>query len=143
MFAQPSLLDRLSTSPVSDKADNLLRDLSALLNSTALSASRDLSRWPLASRSVLNYGVAGLTGRMLTNADIPQVERYIARAIQLFEPRLDPKSVQVTVITDGPGQALHQWSVRIQAQRRSATAQAPIECWAVIDAESGQLNMSD
>lgn len=145
ILSQPSLWDRLAVAPVSENQDTLLRDLSFLLNTTALSASRDLSRWPRVSRSVLNYGIAGFTGRMLTNADIPQVQRVITRAIQQFEPRLDPKSVQVAVLTGQPGQSVHQWSVRIQAQRRDIAihASAAIECWAVIDAESGQLSMSE
>lgn len=139
---QSSLMERLTVSTSSGSSDSLMRELSALLNAVALSSTRDLSRWPLVSRSVLNYGVAGFTGRMLTNADIPEIERNITRAIQQFEPRLDPKSLQVTVLADSAEKASHGWRVRITAERRDVSARLPVEFWAVIDAESGHMQMA-
>jgi type VI secretion system protein ImpF len=139
---QSSLLDRLTVSAGSGATDSLMRELSALLGAAALSTTRDLTRWPLVSRSVLNYGVAGFTGRMLTNADIPEVERNIARAIQQFEPRLDPKTLRVEVLTDAPNQTAHVWRVRITADRRDSSVRLPVEFWAVVEAESGHMQMA-
>lgn len=148
MASLPSLFDRLTLAAPSGAApsgtdDSLKRDLSALLNATALSASQDLSRWPLVSRSVLNFGVPGFTGRMLTNADIPEIQRHITKAIQQFEPRLHPKRIRVSVLTDPIDGSPHGWRVRIEAQRRDVSDRMPLEFWAVIEPETGQLQMSD
>ncbi len=143
MPSQPSLIDRLTLGTPASPSECLKRDLAALLSAAALASSRDLSRWPHVSRSVLNYGVSGFTGRMLTNADIPEIERNITRAIQRFEPRLDPHSVEVTVLADSANSTAEGWPVRIVAQRSAMPGKLPLEFWAVVDAQSGHLHMSD
>lgn len=162
----PSLLDRLNNSgtdelpiatatragslarstaqslPDNQYRDSLARDLACLLNACALSASRDLTRWPNVARSVLNFGVPGFTGRTLTNADVPEIQRSIQRAIQNFEPRLNPKSIKVFVFADLPDKPTTHWQVTIIAQYSNATLPGSLEFQAVIDAESGLISMA-
>ncbi|MDP0880893.1 type VI secretion system baseplate subunit TssE, partial [Klebsiella variicola] len=74
---QPSLLDRLSDDDreqvveprdkrvlsMRDLRKAVLRDLGWLLNSSSLGSFRDLSAYPLASQSVLNFGLLDLAGK--------------------------------------------------------------------------------
>ncbi|MFO1065042.1 MAG: type VI secretion system baseplate subunit TssE [Pirellulales bacterium] len=113
--AWPSLIDRIAecspaTSeseaavrcelPAADPHAALKRDLSRLLNTTALSDSRDLSSWSNVRMSVLNYGVPEITGRSLSSIDPVLVQRRLKRAIELFEPRLRRESLDVRVLVD-------------------------------------------
>ena len=107
---QPSLLDRLSDDapgqlhePREQRVLSMralrkavLRDLGWLLNSTALGGMQDLSGYPLAARSVLNFGLPDLSGKTATGLDPLVLARRIQQVIEDFEPRILPGSVQVT-----------------------------------------------
>lgn len=108
---QPSLLDRLvdedPTSGVENRERRLLslsrlrecvvRDLGWLLNTVCMAASVDLSPYPEVERSVLNYGIPDLTGRVPTGADVAWIEEAIRQAVLNFEPRLLPDTLKVSV----------------------------------------------
>ena len=70
------------------------RDLSWLLNTGNLAAVQDLSRYPGIARSVVNYGMPSLAGRMVTSVDTKIIAKRIQEAITTYEPRLS--RVQVT-----------------------------------------------
>ena len=109
---QPSLLDRLTdneperTSEAREQRvlsfrqlrQSVLRDLSWLLNTSALDTMVDLSDAPYVVHSVLNYGTPALSGTNLTNDDIPRIERKIKQAIIDFEPRILPDSLKLELI---------------------------------------------
>ena len=106
---QPSLLDRLTDRAPRQKRDGpdeqvltmaqirqaVLRDLSALLNTTNLGTLKDLSDTPLAAKSTLNYGLPGFAGMIETSARLASLEREIAEAITAFEPRIRPQTLRV------------------------------------------------
>jgi type VI secretion system protein ImpF len=106
---QPSLLDRLTDSAPAQKRDGpdqqvltmaqlrqaVLRDLSALLNTTNLATLEDLSASPLAARSTLNFGIPGFAGMIESSSRITALEREIADAIRAFEPRIRPQTLRV------------------------------------------------
>jgi type VI secretion system protein ImpF len=111
---QPSLLDRLMDdepgqtlesrerrvlSPAQLR-ESVRRDLAWLLNTTRLAAVKDLSEWPEVERSVLNYGVADLSGKSLAGVEPAALERMLEQAIRDFEPRLLPESVRVRAIAE-------------------------------------------
>lgn len=87
----------------------VLRDLEALLNAENLegfAAEEDgreaalLDGLPEVARSVVNYGIPALAGKVHTRADCEALARGIARAIERFEPRLR----EVRVVPEGAGE---------------------------------------
>ena len=99
---QPSLLDRLSDDNIEQVVEPrdqrilsrrglrkaVLRDLGWLLNSTSLGSFRDLSEWPLAGQSVVNFGLPDLAGKTAAGLDRDALGRRICQAIRDFEPRI-------------------------------------------------------
>src|SRR5215813_2978860 len=78
---QPALLDRLTDHDPMHKVESrqeriisrtqlrasVLRDLSSLFNTTNLSGEVDLTAHPLVAESTLNYGLAPLSGKLVSS----------------------------------------------------------------------------
>lgn len=106
---QPSLLDRLTDNAPTQKRESfdqqalsmqqlrqaVLRDLAALLNATNLTSIDDLSATPLAAKSTLNYGIPGFAGMIESSGRVVQLEKELADAIKLYEPRIRPQTLRV------------------------------------------------
>jgi len=75
------------------------RELAWLLNTTNLGAVEDLTPYPEVRASVLNYGVPDLAGKALTKQVVQGRAREIRDAIRIFEPRMDPRRVEVEALT--------------------------------------------
>lgn len=74
--------------------DCVQRNLSWLLNTGQLAALQDLGSYPHVARSVVNYGMPSLTGRLTASVDLQLTAERIREAITTFEPRLS--RIQVT-----------------------------------------------
>lgn len=110
---QPSLLDRLTdddTGATQEPREKrvlsmrglrraVLRDLGWLFNATGLGMLQDLEDFPLAARSVINFGFPDLSGRTASGIDMEQIARRLRQTIWDFEPRIQRDSVQVVVKT--------------------------------------------
>jgi type VI secretion system protein ImpF len=106
---QPALLDRLTDHDPKRRVEgreervisrtqlraSVLRDLSWLFNTTNLSTEVELASYPLVARSTLNYGLAPLSGRLVSNLDLSELERILKEAIVRFEPRILPDTLVV------------------------------------------------
>jgi len=124
--------------------DGVLRDLQWLLNSTNLEASIDFTQWPDAGRSVLNFGLPSLAGRLSSNVDKPQLEAAIRRGIVEFEPRILPHSIEVEVASAQNNLDLHNvLSVTIRGQLWSLPYPLEILLRSDIDLETGQVVLHD
>jgi type VI secretion system protein ImpF len=55
----------------------------------------DLSAYPLAAQSTLNYGLAALAGNPVAGLEFAEVERILKNAILRFEPRILPNTLTV------------------------------------------------
>ncbi|HVQ20831.1 MAG TPA: type VI secretion system baseplate subunit TssE [Terrimicrobiaceae bacterium] len=109
---QPCLLDRLTDeAPESQKEsrneriisirryrEGVLRDLVWLLNGKAHTAEEDLNEFPEVARSVLNFGTRDLCGLISANMDMRDLEHDISEAICLFEPRINPSTLEVRAV---------------------------------------------
>ena len=109
---QPCLLDRLTDEkPESQKEsrseriisvrryrEGVLRDLVWLLNGKSHTAEEELNEFPEAARSVLNFGTRDLCGLISSNMDLRNLEHDIAEAICRFEPRINPRTLEVTAV---------------------------------------------
>jgi len=152
---QPCLLDRL-TDDEPDKAEEsrnqrvisqsrykrgVLRDLEWLFNASAHLQEEGrrqfkLSDFPEAYRSVINFGTRQLCGMLAPNMD--ELERQLAEAVQLFEPRI----------------INHTLVVKATVERHLVTMEITGELWAnpvseklfiktSIDLETGQCSLGD
>jgi type VI secretion system protein ImpF len=110
---QPSLLDRLTDLDPAQKVesrdkrvlsmqgirDAVVRDLTWLINTTALSAVQDLSEHSEVAHSVLNFGIPEMAGLTSRSIDANELARVVKQAIVDFEPRLIAKTLNVKVDT--------------------------------------------
>ena len=109
---QPSLLDRLRDDEpdqrqesreqrvlsMSKLRDSVLRDLVWLFNAINLAAVQNLDTYPEVARSVLNYGLPDLAGKLATGIDASEIERLLRQVIWNFEPRILRHTVVIRAI---------------------------------------------
>jgi len=114
---QPCLLDRLTDDDPQNTQEGrsqrvislsrykrgVLRDLEWLLNASAHLPGEGGGRWrmedfPEAEGSVINFGSRQLSG--LFAPDMHELERHLADALQLFEPRILSQSVTIHASMD-------------------------------------------
>jgi len=114
---QPSLLDRLTDNNPGAKKETrdervidisrlreiIQRDLSWLLNTTNIDDRLDSAVYPSVSRSVLNFGLAEVSGEFSTDERAERIRKGIERAIARYETRIIPGSVDVQLSKDEGG----------------------------------------
>jgi type VI secretion system protein ImpF len=118
---QPSLLDRLTDDdPTNSKETRdsrvidlrrlreiIQRDLAWLLNTFDNSSLVDPDKYPNVTNSVLAYGVQEVAGEFATAIRALKIRDSIHRAIEKFEPRIIPGSLDVLLRDqDSKGQTL-------------------------------------
>ncbi len=106
---QPVLLDRLLDDQpgkleesrerrvmnMSQIRQAILRDLDYLLNTAARPEGDMIYDFPLAARSVLNFGTVPFSGRTTSDQARERLRAGVERAISQFEPRLQQGTVKV------------------------------------------------
>ncbi len=154
---QPFLLDRLTDdTPGATKESRdrgvmspqqlrtaLLRDLAWLLNCPAPTADEGLADFPNVLTSVLNFGVADLTGMTASGIGATALERDILRAIQTFEPRLEKRGVSVRMRTDDEGVSPNTLSLEIRGQVIANPLPEGLYLKTSVDLETGQIDVKD
>jgi type VI secretion system protein ImpF len=116
------------------------RDLSWLLNTGNLAAVQDLSRYPLVARSVLNYGMPSLAGRMVTSVDVGVTAKRLQEAIATYEPRLSRVQVTPEVSKDSDEMTL---SFKIDAELWGQPVAQHLVLRTSIDIDTGDVRISD
>ncbi|MET1415348.1 type VI secretion system baseplate subunit TssE [Roseibium sp. HPY-6] len=76
------------------------RDLQALLNTVNLNSTQDLSDFPEVERSILNFGLPDLSVHVVDTIRIERLADDIREALIRFEPRMDPRTLQVVRDTE-------------------------------------------
>lgn len=106
---QPSLLDRLTDNDPTELTerresrvidlkqlrDIIQRDLVWLLNTANSGSQIDRERYPHVIASTLNYGIREVAGDYSTAERAELIRKSILEAIQVFEPRIHPGSVDI------------------------------------------------
>lgn len=154
---QPSLLDRLTDNEPDHHNESreqrvlsfrqlrqsVLRDLTWLLNTTALEAMVDLSAMDDAARSVVNYGIPALSGTVVTATTLPRIERKIRQAIVDFEPRIMADSLKITVVTSD--QEMSQKAVSFKIEGDLWAQPLPIHLYirSDLDLETGEVTVKE
>ena len=109
---QPALLDRLtddernaSTEPEHRRVmsrqqlrNAVLRDLGWLFNAVQPLSRAAAERYPALAGSVLNFGLPPLSGQLASKVDVSSLERSIRQAIERYEPRILPDTLQVRAL---------------------------------------------
>jgi type VI secretion system protein ImpF len=116
------------------------RDLSWLLNTGNLAAVQELSRYPRVARSVVNYGMPSLAGRMVTSVDAHITARRIQEAITTYEPRLSRVQVTPEPSRDSDEMTL---SFKIDAELWGQPVSQHLVLRTSIDVDTGDVRISD
>lgn len=155
MTAAPALFDRLVDLDPASKSEAaqageisprrmreiIRRDLAALLGSIRLSDREDLSAYPLVERSALNFGIRDYSGSSSDALDPSAAGREIREAILIFEPRLEPRSLEVSVELRGDGEARDIVGMTISGVYLGAGE--PVSLSAEIHLETGAVRLVD
>jgi type VI secretion system protein ImpF len=155
---QPALLDRLTDDdPLSlmDSNDKrvmsrsrlreaVLRDLSWLFNTTALSNEGVFDDYPEVRRSVLNYGLPPLSGLTASSIDPPHLEALVRLAILDHEPRILADSLRVEVLMyDRQLDHHNQISFRISGQLWAQPVPLELMLHTDLDLETGRIEIKE
>ncbi len=155
---QPALLDRLTDDdPLSlmDSNDKrvmsrsrlreaVLRDLSWLFNTTALSGEGVFDDHPEVRHSVLNYGLPPLSGLTASSIDPPQLEAMVRLAILDHEPRILAESLRVEVLMfDSQLDHHNQISFRISGQLWAQPVPLELMLHTDLDLETGRIEIKE
>lgn len=106
----PGLLDRLTDdAPASESETSrnrtinitqlrelVMRDLGWLLNATRLDAVQSLEGYDEVKKSVLNFGMPGLSGLSVGSVQLSNIASELKAIIEIFEPRFLPGTVSVS-----------------------------------------------
>ncbi len=154
---QPALLDRLrDDNPRSQQEppdarvvtvrqlhDSVVRDLEWLLNSHGIESTIDAKAYPETVRSVVNYGIADLSGRTVSGSDVSTIEQEIREAIVRFEPRILPESLKVRVASgDGVG-SFNRLTFEIRGDLWAIPVPLEFLLLTEVDLEAGNVTISE
>jgi type VI secretion system protein ImpF len=154
---QPSLLDRLTDDNPDQKIEtreqrvlslrqlrqSVLRDLSWLLNTTALESMVDLSELQFVAHSVINYGTPGLSGVTLSSLDAPRIEAKVKQAITDFEPRILADSLKVQLTKADQHMDYKALSFKIEGDLWSQPLPVHLFIRSDLDLETGEVTVKD
>lgn len=153
---QPSLLDRLideQPDQVTESKDRrvlsmrrlkdiVVRDLGDLLNTLHLKATEDLDDYEYVAKSVVNYGVPGLTGFTIHNLEAYQLERALKDAIMTFEPRILAHTLQVKIIKSQEEMSNRSLTFQIDGQIWALPVPIALLLTTEIDLETGAASLA-
>lgn len=156
---QPALLDRLTDDNPENKQpeprearvinrsrfrQGVLRDLAWLLNATRLARGDELSGLPYVEDSVVNFGLPALSGESAAALDVLNLEESIKQAIQRYEPRILPSTLEVHALVSES--ELNQHNV-VSIEIRGSLWAHPIPLELLLrtdlDLETGEVHIRD
>lgn len=154
---QPSLLDRLTDNEPERAVEgrdlrvlspqrlreSLRRDLAWLFNSVNLASVQDLSAYPDAERSTVNFGLPDLSGKTAAGVHAPTLEKLIRKAIWDFEPRLTKNSVRVKLLQDRKDFGPNALCVLIEAELWAQPLPLRLFLRTDLDLETGEARVSE
>ena len=126
------------TLSVAELERSVVRDLEALLNTRRMVDGQALDAYPLASRSVVGYGLEDFASLSVAGSnDRDRICRRLEAAIVAHEPRLE--RVQVTL--DAKASSAQQLRFAIKAMLCVSPLRQPIDFDAVLDATTQQVDV--
>jgi type VI secretion system protein ImpF len=154
---QPSLLDRLADDEPEKLQESrerrilsmqklrgsVLRDLAWLMNAINLASSVDLSEFPLAAHSVVNFGLPDLAGRAGAALDVHAFERMLQQTIWDFEPRILRNSLEVRLVRNDDRMDSNALAFEIQGELWGQPLPVRVFLKTEIDLDIGEVRVSD
>jgi len=155
---QPALLDRLTDEEPDKKLEPrehrvmsksrlrqaVLRDLAWLFNTTRLEAEVDLANAPFARKSVINFGLPSLSGRLASSLEVTDIERAVRQAILDFEPRILPNTLEVRALVELSDLDHHNViGIEIRGQLWAQPVALELLIRTEIDLETGKVQIAD
>ncbi|AHG20840.1 hypothetical protein Z042_15425 [Chania multitudinisentens RB-25] len=122
----------------------VLRDLQWLFNCVNNESSLDLEAYPQVRRSTLNYGIASMAGKRMSDIEWPDIQQALTNSILTFEPRILPDDLQVRCISDPHSLELHN-VLSIEIKGRLWCVPYPLEFLfrTDVDLENGHFDLKD
>ena len=155
---QPALLDRLTDEEPDKKQEprearvlsksrmrqSVLRDLAWLFNATRLESSTDLTPAPYVRRSVLNFGLPAMSGKVASSLDVTDLTRAIREAILAFEPRILPSTLEIKTLLEA-GELDHHNVIGVEIHGQLWAQPVPLEFLVrtEFDLETGKVQVAD
>jgi type VI secretion system protein ImpF len=155
---QPALLDRLTDDEPDKKQEprearvlsrsrmrqSVLRDLAWLFNATRLESTTDLEPAPFVRRSVLNFGLPAMSGKVASSLDVTDLTRAIREAILSFEPRILPSTLEINTLLEG-GDLDHHNVLGVEIHGQLWAQPVPLEFLVRtdFDLETGKVKITD
>ena len=137
----PCFVARLDKFNEAELRECLMRDIGWLLNEVHLAAATDLDAYPEIATSVLNAGIEELTGKQMGAAAVEGRGRAIAATLRLFEPRLMPASIGVSV--EGGGLAFeNKLKYVIHARFLAELGSDYVEMTTAVDIDTGMVEVA-
>lgn len=120
----------------------ILQNIILILNSHSHPRLADLKGDPSLAFSVLGMGLADFCGHSYASLSLSQLQQRIKEQIVYFEPRLDPDSVQILLLTDPLSsvteRSSHTINLEISAKIHPRLLAGQVfRCSTVLDLESG------
>ena len=154
---QPSLLDRLTDDAPEAKEESrekrvlnlaqlrasVLRDVSWLLNTVHLQATQDLSPWPEAAGSTINYGIPDLAGSIAVSKNTQALERAVRQAVLVFEPRILPDTLRVSVRIEPEQMSRHAMLFIIEGKLWAQPVPLNVYLKTELDLETGTVTVAE
>jgi len=121
----------------------VLRDLSALFNAVQ-PLGAEVHGSPVIGESVLNYGLPPLSGQLASRLDVGVLERMIREAIQRYEPRILPDTLQVRALEATSVLDTHN-VIEFEIRGHLWSQPVPLEILlrTQLDLEAGQVEVRD
>jgi type VI secretion system protein ImpF len=95
-------------------------------------------------RSVVNFGLPALSGRVASSLDVTELERAVRQAILDFEPRIVPSTLRVQAILSDAALDHHNVvSVQITGQLWAQPIPLELLLRTELDLESGKVEIRD
>lgn len=154
---QPALLDRLTDEEPDTKLESrdrrvismrrlrecVLRDLGWLLNTTPLGQTEDLSDFPEAQNSVIDFGMRDLAGQTLSGVVPNELEAHIRGAILRFEPRILPRTLRVRAVLPDDPQHRNALAFEIEGELWGQPLPTRLYLKSEIDLEDGSMTVAE
>lgn len=154
---QPCLLDRVTDLDPGSTAESrerrvfslrqvraaVLRDLAWLFNASRSLNDAELEDFPQVRGSVLNYGLPDLCGVSASGLDLHDLEEMIRAAVERFEPRLIPGTLEVRATRDNESVGQTAIVFEIRGDLWAQPVPDPLYLKTEVDLESGQCSLRE
>lgn len=122
---------------------SVLRDLGWLFNTTSLESTQPLNDYPLAARSVINFGLPDLAGQTVSGISTDLLERAIQEAIAIFEPRILTRTLSVRMRPVNPDAHHNAIVFEIRGELRAEPNPVPLYLTTEVNLEDGDARVSE